>query len=276
MHTKYWDELKKNGILCMEHVDRVFSAFIQQGVTKDDILDMMEQFGLIAKFSPSPTNVKYFVPAQLEPTPEEFCQIEPSHTDPCPLYLHFVHGFVPHGLFSQLVSQSIHWCCKKTWLTKQPKLYQNGALLFIGKQLHHFILICKKNFVKIVLRNSEAQSHRVSAEKSEELAAQVREFVEETLQIMSQDLPYLSGLEYKLCVACPYCHQGRVEGSQECFHHGRVSCVDDKCFHLVEVRQDQPLICKRTFWDEVRIAHGLEKWFLKRTSKVCDLYDLYT
>ena len=257
----------------MEHIDHVFSEFIQQGVIKDDILDMMEQFGLIAKFTPSPSDVKYFVPAQLELSPEDFCQMDPSHTDPCPLYLHFVHGFVPHGLFSLLVSRTIRWCCKKTWPREQPKLYQNGACFFIGKQVHHFILICKKSFVKIVLRNLEAQSHQVSAEKSEELATQVREFVEVTLQTLSQELPYLSGLQYELCVACPYCHQGTDEGSQECPKHGRVLCDDEECFHPLEVKQSQALICKKRFWDKVRTVAGLEKWFIKRRSQVCDLYD---
>ena len=260
----------------MELVDHIFSKFIQQGVIKDDILNMMEQFGLIAKFSTSPSDVKYFVPAQLEPSPDDFYQIEPFHSDPCPLYLHFVHGFVPHGLFSQLVSQTIRWCCKKIWPMEQPKLYQNGACFFIGKQLHHFILICKKNFVKIVLRNLEAQSDRASVEKSEELATLVREFLQRTLQTLSEELPYLSGLQYELCVACPYCHQGRDEGSQECSNHGRMSCADEECFHLLDVKQDQPLICKKRFWDKVRTVHGLEKWFLKRMSQVCVLHDLYT
>ena len=57
----------------MELVDHAFSKFIQQGVGKDDILDMMEQFGLIAKFSPSPSDVKYFVPAQLKTPPKDLC-----------------------------------------------------------------------------------------------------------------------------------------------------------------------------------------------------------
>ncbi|XP_020611007.1 uncharacterized protein LOC110049544 [Orbicella faveolata] len=98
VHYNYWWELEENGILCMELVDDVFSKFIQQGIIKDDILDMMEQFGLIAKFSPSPSDVKYFVPAQLKTPPKDLCQMAPSHADPCPLYIHFVHGFVPHGL----------------------------------------------------------------------------------------------------------------------------------------------------------------------------------
>ena len=109
----------------MELIDDVFSRFIQQGVMKDDILDMMEKFGLIVKFSPSPSDVKYFVPAQLKTPPKDLYQLLPSHTDPCPLYIRFVHGFVPHGLFSQLVSRFIRWCFK-TWPLQLPKLYQNG------------------------------------------------------------------------------------------------------------------------------------------------------
>ena len=252
----------------MEHVDHVFSKFIQQGIIKDDILDMMEQFGLIAKFSPSPSDVKYFVPAQLEPSPEDFCQMEPSHTDPCPLYLHFVHGFVPHGLFSQLVSQTIRWPME------HPMLYQNGACFFIGKQVHNFILICKKSFIKIVLRQ-RMQSHQLSAEKSEELPTLVREFVERTLQTLSQELPYLSGLQYELCVACPYCHQGRDGVGQECSNHGKLSCDDEECFHLLKMKEDQPLICTRKLWGEEHPVHGLEKWFFKRTSQVHHSYSLY-
>ena len=256
----------------MELVDVVFSKFIQQGIVKDDILDMMERFGLIAKFSTSPSDMKYFVPAQLKTPPKDLCEITPSHSDPCPLYIHFVHGFVPHGLFSQLVSRFIGWCCK-TWPLQHPKLYQNGAWFVIGKQIHDLIIICKKRFIKIILRQ-KMQSHQVSAEKLKELATQVREFVDETLQTLSQELPYLSGLQYELCVACPYCHQVREGAGQECANHGRVSCDDEECFHLLKMKEDQSLICMETFCDEVRTVCGLEKWFLKRTSQVCDLYDL--
>ncbi|XP_078384312.1 uncharacterized protein LOC144666796 isoform X3 [Oculina patagonica] len=265
VHSKYWQELERDGTLSMEHVDHVFSKFIQQGVIKDDILDMMERFGLIAKFSASPSEEKYFVPAQLKSSPEELCKMEPSHTDPCPLFLHFVHGFVPHGLFSQLVSRSIRWCCN-TWPMQPPKLYQNGAWFVIGKQIHDFVLICKKSFIKILLRQ-RTPSHQVLGEKSEELATLVREFVEGTLQNLSQELPYLSGLQYELCVACPYCHQGTEQGGQECSNHGKVSCVDEECFHLLEVKQGQPLICMKKVSDKVHAVSGLEKWFFKRTSQ---------
>ena len=263
----------------MELVDHAFSKFIQQGIIKDDILDMMEQFGLIAKFALSPSDVKYFVPAQLKSSPEDFCQIEPSHTDPCPLYINFVHGFVPHGLFSQLVSRTIRWCCnyKKTWPWEQPKLYQNGACFFIGKQVHNFILICKKSFIKITLRQRK-QSRELSAGKSEELPTLVRGFVERTLQMLSQELPYLSGLEYELCIACPCCHQGKDIVGQECSNCGRVSCDDEDCFHFLKIKEDQPMICTRKPWDEEHTVHGLEKWNFKSTSlevhnlHVCTIY----
>ncbi|KAJ7358725.1 hypothetical protein OS493_022171 [Desmophyllum pertusum] len=112
VNSKYWREVEKTGVLSMELVDHVFYKFIQQGLVKKDILDMMERFGLIAKFSPSPTDVKYFVPAQLKSPPKRVCDVEPSSHDPCPMYVHFVVGFVPHGLFSQLVSRAISWCSK--------------------------------------------------------------------------------------------------------------------------------------------------------------------
>ena len=194
----------------MEHVDHVFSSFITGGIVKADILDMMERFGLIAKFSASPTDKKYFVPAQLKSSLVELCNMEPSSTDPCPLYLLFVHGFVPHGLFLQLVSRSIRWC-SKTWATHQPSLYQNGAWFIIGKDIHDFVLICKTGFVKVTLRQREAQSDQVEGQNSVELATLVREFLEDTLKNLSQEIPYLRGLQYRLRVACPYCHQGAEE-----------------------------------------------------------------
>ena len=102
MHSKYWLQLETSGVLTMELVDHVFSPLIEQGVIKEDILDMMEQFCLIAKYSPSPADVYYFVPCQLRSSPEELCKMEPSSTDPCPLYLHFQEGFVPHGFLPAL------------------------------------------------------------------------------------------------------------------------------------------------------------------------------
>ena len=117
----------------MEIVDRVFSKFIQQGLVKEDILDLMERFGLIGKFTASPTDMKYFVPAQLKSPPEDLAKLEPSPTDPCPLYLHFVDGFVLHGFFSQFVSRSISWC-SKIGSIEPPNLYRDGAWFVLGQQ----------------------------------------------------------------------------------------------------------------------------------------------
>jgi len=91
----------------MDLVDHVFSDFIQKGISKQDILNMMELYGLIAKFSffsaEDERHQEYFVPSQLRSPPLDLCEMKTSENDPCPLYLHFLDGFVPHGLFAQLV-----------------------------------------------------------------------------------------------------------------------------------------------------------------------------
>ena len=248
----------------MEFVDHVFSKFQQQGLVKEDILDMMEKFGLIARFETSSADVKYFVPAQLTSPPEALCEMEPSSTDPCPLYLHFVDGIVPHGLFTQLVSRSISWC-SETGCTQPPKLYLNGAWFVMEKQIiHDLVLTSRSRFIKIVVRQ-RTQSRQDSTGRAAEVAALVREFLEHTLQEFSQSLPHLSGLQYQFCVACPYC----LQGSPKCSKHSQMSCTHEDCLHLLEIEHGQQLICMETMCDKVYTVHGMEKWFSESATQVC-------
>ena len=92
------------GVLSMELVDHVFSKFCQQSFAKENILHLMEQFGLIAKCALPINAVEYFVPAQLRSQPGRLRYLKPALTDPCPLYPLFPSGFVPHGPFMQIVS----------------------------------------------------------------------------------------------------------------------------------------------------------------------------
>ena len=85
----------------------------------------------------------------------------------------------------------------------------------------------------------------------------------------------LSGLQYRLCVVCPYCHQGRDKGIQECSNHGRVSCDDEKCFHLLEVKLPQPLICTEKFCNEVRTVHGLTNGSWRKQARYV-IYMIYS
>ena len=245
----------------MELVDHVFFKFIQQSVVKEDILDMMEQFGLIAKFTSTATDTKYFVPAQLKTPPEDVWKQEPSSSDPCPLYLQFADGFVPHGLFTQLMSRSISWCCE-TWQIPLPNLYQNGAWFVItSKQsIYDFILLCKKSLIKIVLKQ-RYQDESVSDLESVEVACRVRVFIEDTLQKLSHEFPYLSGLQYQLCIACPCC-------MAECTNHVQVSCTHEDSLHLFELKQGQQLICTRDFSGTKPSVRGMEKWLSLRRSQV--------
>ena len=244
----------------MELVDIVFSKFLLKGVARKDILDLMEQFGLIAKFSSSKTGEKYFVPSQLKAPPDFLCSMAPTTLDPCPLYIYFVSGSVPHGLFTRFVSRSVHWC-SEAGPTQPPTLYQNGAWFVIGKQtFHDFVLICKKQFIKFFIKQRN-QPQRIAVDDTSEVAVQVREFVEATLQALSRDL-YKGGLQYHIRVACPYCQR------EECSSHNQIACSHEDCLHFLELRQGVHLICKKKPADEVLTVPGMQKWFSQTPSKV--------
>ena len=258
-HRKWWRDLEVNGILRITLVDHVFSKFIDQGLCKQDILDLMELHGLIAKFSiatdGNQDEKRYFVPTQLRSSPSALCEIKPSGCDPCPLVLHFLDGFVPHGLFPQLVSKFIHWC-SENGLKETPQLFNNGARLFIGKQITFvLILICRKRLIKIVLKTRKPSSYKSqSMIASNKMAIEVRNFIERTLDDFSHDLSWLSNLRYELSVVCTYC--------LECTRHlhERTSCDLDDCLHLLRVRPGEELICLKNFCDET-ISPGWEMWF---------------
>ena len=242
----------------MELLDHVFSKFLLKGVARKDILDLMEQFALIAKFPSSKTGEKYFVPSQLKGSPDSLCSMAPTTVDPCPLFVYFISGSVPHGLFTRLVSRSVHWC-SDAGPSQPPTLYQNGAWFVIGKQtVHDFVLICKKQFIKFFITQRNQQ---ISVESTSEIALQVREFVEATLQALSRDL-YKGGLQYHIRVACPYCQR------EKCSSHDQIACSHEDCLHLLEVRHGEPLICKEKPVKEVLTVTGHQKWFSQISTRV--------
>ena len=260
LYRKCWRDLEVNGILRIALVDHVFSKFIEKGRCKQDILDMMELHGLIAKFSiaadENQDEQRYFVPTQLRSSPSALCKIEPSDCDPCPLVLHFLDGFVPHGLFPQLVSKFIHWC-SENGLKEPPQLFKNGARLFIGKQIaFDLILICRKRFIKIVLkRRNPSSSNPLSVNASNKEAIEVRNFIETTLDGFSRHLSWLSNLRYELSVVCIHCQKSTS------YLHGLTSCCQDDCLHLLRVCPGGELICRYNYSDEAVKVPRWEKWF---------------
>ena len=99
-------------------------------------------------------------------------------------------------------------------------------------------------------------------EDTSEVAVQVREFVEATLQTLSHDLLYLRGVQYEIRVACPYCQL------EKCSGHNQMGCTYEDCLHLLELQQGDPLICKKKPSKEVLTVRGQEKWFSQITSEV--------
>ena len=267
MYLECWKELEENGILRTALVDHVFAEFIQKGLFKQDILDMMELYGLIAKFSiatgENGAERKYFVPTQLRSSPLGLCEIKPSECDPCPLILHFLDGFVPHGLFPQLLSKFIHWC-SENGLKQTPQLFNNGARLFIGKQIaFDLILICRKRSIKVILKRRNRSSSKPPLKNAtNQMAVEVRKFIEKTLVDFSRDLCWLSNLRYELNVVCIHCLQSKYPLDRW------TSCCEDDCLHLLPVSPGEELICPNDFSDETVKIPGWEKWFDVPASQV--------
>ena len=239
----------------MELVDHVFSKCCQQqGLIKEDILDMMEQFGLIVKFIPSPTNEMYFVPCQLKTPPKALCGIEPSPSDPCPLYLHFLGGFVPHGFFGQLVSRITKWC-SKSGFGQPPKFFLAASRFVIKKKsTHQLTLLCKKRFVKVILKHS--QLFCGASFEAKEVAILVRTILEETVRDLRRELPWLSNLKCDFCVVCPGCQQEK----EKCSNHDAVSCDHEDCLFFLNILDEGQLSeCPNCL--EKQTVEGLEKWF---------------
>ena len=177
----------------------------------------------------------YFVPTQLTSSPSELCEIKPSERDPCPLFVHFLDGFVPHGLFPPFVSRSISWCSENGF-KETPKLFNNAASFSLGKHII-FALICRKRFIKVVLKRLPC---------SNKMAIKVRTFIEETLNGLSQDLSWLSNLQYQLSVACTHCLQ---------------SDQDNSLVLLQVLPCGELTSCPKNSSHSTVTVPGLEKWF---------------
>ena len=247
----------------MALVDHVFAEVIQQSFSKQDILDMMEVHGLIGKFScwssKDERQQTYFVPAQLKSTPSGLCKINPSESDPCPLYLHFKDGFVPHGFFCQLLSRCISWCSEHG-LNQAPQLFHNGARLFIAGMQSAFdlILICKRKFIKVVLKtrcSSLIGSSLIAV--TTKMANEVRTFLDVSLRSLASELSWLRNLQFELCVACSQC----LQNGEKCNKHKTASCSHDDCLPLLPVHPEEELICTKIHSGEAIHVNGLEKWF---------------
>nr|AOW69254.1 hypothetical protein [Calliactis polypus] len=250
-----WNDLEESGILRMELVEHVFSELLDSGQSKEDLLAMMEHYGLIAAFNQvSDTGeTRYFVPAQLTSSPEELQRLQPSPTGPCALYVHFVDGFVPHGLYSFLVSKFIAWC-SKDGSPHAPNLFRNVSRFIVGKSSdYELVVICRKRYLKVILRGLQTNKSFLY-----EPAVAIRRFIESTLQEISEECHWYRSLKYQLSVLCPSCSQS----TKACMKHRVVTCGNDDCIHLLAVNDHKIMVCTKSFGKDSRPeVENLEAWY---------------
>ena len=225
----------------MQLIDKAFEDLHCNGgkSLQQNVLDMMEKYGFLAKFhhreesGEQPSNscgsdVKYFVPAQLRVSRPELWKLTPQDSDPCSLVFKFCDGFVPHGLFPQLVSRLIA-LSSKLECTKDLKLYCNGAHFFLGKKSQFdLVLLCSKHCIKLVLKGHDTDSEKMAVNS---LAIQVRTSIEQELESLCEQWHWLGNMRYDLCVPCSSC----LSSSHQCERHKSASCLDQDCMHLLPI-----------------------------------------
>ena len=276
--------MESHGILHKELIDLAFQKLkVEDHNTKEDLLAMMELYGLIAKFpvkeESGEDTIDYFVPAQLTSPSEELSKLEPRDGDPCVLYVDFEYGFVPHGLFPQVVSRLIPWCSKFGCNKEKPNLFCNAIRCILGSgNQFDLALFCRKRFIKVVLSSSKPKrSTQVKSVMDSSIPTQVRSFLEETLVVLKGECCWLGNMEYKLSVMCAAC----VAPDKLRQQHGVVPCLDDDSLHLAQVTSGccptEQLACPKMFGDKARFTvSGLNLWYSEESPKVFLVFDSYS
>ena len=256
----------------MQLIEKVFEDLQVSGhkSLQQSVLEMMEKYGFLSKFhrheEPDEQRnisfdreIKYFVPAQLRVSDPKLWELTPQESDPCALVFKFCDGFVPHGLFPQLVSRLIT-LCPKLECTSPPKLYCDSARFILGKQSQFdLVLLCSKRCIKLVLKGYNL----VTADQVADMAIQVRTLIEYELESLCKQWHWLRNVHYEVCVVCSAC----TSSDAQCERHKSGSCSDQDCLHFlpissVTVEAITLFMCREQVGDHSRFTvANLRHWY---------------
>ena len=283
LDRKLWEKLETTGVLHKHLIDRVFKDNLQGNGNKSlqqSVLHMMEMYGFLARFCPgnhldteATEETKYFVPAQLGKSVDELWSLTPQDSDPCPLVVTFSGGFVPHGLFPQLVSRLIARSSELKCV-QAPKLYCNGAHFFLGqKSEFDLLLLCSKRGIKLVCKCYKKASTNREDLSTNSPAVKVRTLFEEELESLCRQWHCFGNVRYEICVVCLACTRS---SNVQCERHKSASCSDQDCLHLLPITNGEPetlLTCPKQVGDVSRFTlTGLHKWYPCVKSEVSIIY----
>ena len=269
---KLWQELEETGVLHIQLINKVFEDLHGSGkeALRHSVLDMMEKFGFLAKFHHHHSNsseIRYFVPAQLRVSSLELWKLTPQESDPCCLILNFCNGFVPHGLFPQLISHLIA-LSPKLECFKDPKLYYNGAHFFLGKKSQFdLVLLCSKHCMKLVFKGYDTDNEQGVRNS---LAVEVRTLIEQELERLCKQWHWLGNVHYDVCISCSAC----LSSATQCKRHKSASCLDQDCMHLlpissVTIESVTLFTCPAQVGRHSRFTlTNLHKWYSSSTTEV--------
>lgn len=221
------------------------------------LLSIMEKSSLVCRLDVHNGKVVYLVPSMLPAVSEEEIRGLIGQSLVAPVYLTFNTGYIPYGLFSRFVVLFAH-CASQEHSAKPPQMFANTARLFIGKKNDFSLTFaCFKSVIMVhLVREGKEDETEVAA-----VYHQVCRCVEDILDSLRRQWPWLHSMAWQLCARCDLC-VGEADGADGCSWHHVSSCLHPDCAHFIPL-DSEPLRCDntiklKTWLDENRLMPWLK------------------
>ena len=206
LHKEWSQQLEQKGMIDKALVNELFKKHAGRQQTLEDIISMMQMYGLLAEVSVSiggnkVTKILVSSLLKIDPPPEvrDVVQTRPVYS-PCPLYIDFPDGYVVPAFFPQFLVYLIHWSFI-LHCSRPPKLYQNYAVFTIGRLSEYDLHISrgKTNIKAVLVPNPNIESKPLQP-------CEVHRFLAEIPRMMSRDLPWFRNMKHRIVMETDKSH----------------------------------------------------------------------
>ena len=248
-----WCKLEKTGILDESLLEHVWRPLFDKRETRESLTAIMERFSLLCSWPSNPESRKqYLVPSMLLSPPTDAVLKLLADVQIPSLYVKFISGRVPPGLFPRLVLQYFQWSNEECKSEMIPQLFQNFAIFHVHPDQGTAVsFLCRSSFIEVSLHSgnndpkptTDFNSGNCDVTTSRLICSKLRLMLEG----MRQEFFWLKNMKYEMCVRCQVCSpSGTVS---YCHTHNMPGCSQDECLHFVsdsELKECQRFfICTR-------------------------------
>ena len=142
--------LEKDGILSEDLINYTCQN-LSLKLSQHTLLSIMEKCNLVCRWDEQSGKVVYLVPSMLTAKPEEEISGLIGQGKLAPIYVKFLSGYVPYGLFCRFLI-SFGRCISREQPAKPPKPFANAVRFFIDQKSNYNVtLACFKSVITIHL-----------------------------------------------------------------------------------------------------------------------------